>query len=163
MAEWALAKEPYTRTDRSQTNAFRNGLDLMFNLRGIGWSWGKSTPLPDHPSGKKSPSAFMLQHLHESTMAHIAHDAVLYAIQSFGPTTIATPAGSSILDPNLPFLQRHARAILITLLQCTSTVLVADELYSIVIITAFCIPGAHRVPALWPPLHGPLWRVTSLQ
>lgn len=53
---------------------------------------------PSSALANLSPSAFMLQHLYQAAVAYIVHDIVLYAIQSFGPTTIATHFYRTLLD-----------------------------------------------------------------
>lgn len=162
ITEWSLVRKPYTRTDPSEKNVFRNALDLMFNFRGIGWTWSRGIPLPENPWRNMSPRAFMLFNVFAIIKYELLIDTCIYAVQLFGPTTIATPAGGSIYDANLPPLLRYARSTLIAYLFGLTMAYGIDALYHIMAFIAFCIPGRHRDPAQWPPVRGAPGTATSL-
>lgn len=159
--EWAFTHQPLTLEGPGhKQNPLRDALDLFFNLRGVGWSWSKGAHLR-RDYIKTPDTTFMITTFLNGLKDLIAFDTVHYIVQMISPDTFGS-TGGTIYDTSLPPLQRYARSTSISLLSGLVVFLALEAAYSIATAIAFCIPGAHRQPPLWPPLTDRPWCSTSL-
>ncbi|TFY74242.1 hypothetical protein EWM64_g9770, partial [Hericium alpestre] len=94
-----------------------DGVDLCFNLRGVGWNWASKTPFPPRPPTTRKK--LILDSLSTFVQTILLSDFSLFALQSFtlSPSTRPTISGyGSIIDPTLPFPARYAKAVLMSFL-----------------------------------------------
>ncbi|KAH9168392.1 hypothetical protein EDB89DRAFT_1588568 [Lactarius sanguifluus] len=139
----------------SISSVLLDGVDLFFNLRGIGWSWS-SQPIPQWTTAPPSLPSLFASFLFRVTM----FDASRYLIQLACPAVSSNPRGGSIFDPNLSLLPRIASAAFASICGGVWTYLLADTLYymSALIGRVVCRqPASH-----WPPLSHRPWLSTSL-
>jgi hypothetical protein len=172
--EWSLRSRPLKRVRPQNSNqtlddvhetpdlktAAWDAVDLLFNLRGIGWEWRNGLYIPPRNYAPKSNVAFALNSLIVGIKHAVISDITLYAIQSFSPDTFGSAAGGTIFDPSLPPYLRYARSSFISGLACFNVYLAIQAHYEI-----FCSVGVlvfHQQPSDWPPLFDQPWFSTSL-
>lgn len=161
--EWSFVTKHYTYVAPSHHGALRNGFDLLNNPRGIGWTWGRSTPLPHNPSAGASNGAFTL-----TLLITLAKDiAVLVGaplvMALISPSTFASPDGGTIFTPSLPLVPRALRACALTALFGVTAFHGIEEAYTASALLTFLLPILpFRTPAAWPPLAERPWRAYSL-
>jgi len=167
-ASWTFTKRPLRRYDPpvegqhaalverplSILNVFVDALDLICNLRGIGWSWSHK---PFLSMSARSTSIPVI--LAKLLFKLVALDASQYLVQHFRPS-VDLPAGDTLLDPTLSIIPRCAWAAFYTL--CGGVVVFAaiDVLYHISRLVGCTLL---RQPACqWPPLFDRPWMSTSI-
>jgi hypothetical protein len=93
-------KEGESLKERALTpaNIVFDAADLLFNHRGLGWSWS-SDPFPHNPSPPPSISTQFLKLLLKIT----AFDAAHYVVQLICPSTYR-PEGDTVFDKTLDLL-----------------------------------------------------------
>ena len=160
---WTFAKKPLRRYDLSPEGTpverplsipgvLLDGVDLMFNLRGFGWSWS-----PFRKMSTRYPSIPTI--LANVILKFVVFDAAHYVVQLMRPS-IDLPAGDTIFDPALSPLPRYAWAVLIT--ACGGLVIHTsiDALYHLAMLVGriLLLQPAWR----WPPLSDRPWMATSI-
>jgi hypothetical protein len=134
----------HTERPTSVPSIVFDAVDLLINMRGVGWSW-PSQPFPRN--GILPPSITIV--LFKLLMKLTVFDATHYAIQHLRPPT-NDPNGGSIFDPNLPFVPRAALAAFCSI--CCSVCA-----YAVIDFTYHCATLVGRIvfrqPAsVWPRL-----------
>ena len=135
-------------------NALLDALDLIGNMRGIGWSWSYK-PFPSISTRSTSIPVITAKLLFKI----VVFDASHYFVQYFRPT-VDVPAGDTLFDPTLTIVPRYAWATLYTFFGGIVVLLTADVVYH-------ASSLIHRVlmghPAWqWPPLFDRPWTSTSV-
>jgi len=136
---------------KTSWNILANALDLVFNLRGIGWDFLENTHLPPNPATKMSRPVFVLYGLALNLYNLIVFDVFVYAGQSLGQGTFASPQGGSLFDPSRSFMFNFAKSALVTLLWVPVLMYGTRLSYTILSIVAVGVFG--QDPSLWPPLY----------
>ena len=85
-------------------NLLLDALDLIWNLRGIGWSWSYK-PFPSMSTRSTSIPVIIAKLLIKLVTLDVSH----YLMQYFRPS-IDSPAGDTIFDPTLSMVPRFACA-----------------------------------------------------
>ncbi|KAH9058078.1 hypothetical protein EDB87DRAFT_962841 [Lactarius vividus] len=168
--EWTfIIKEPIRKYDLTMdqgalkaskkplsiSSVLLDGLDLFFNLRGIGWSWSPQPSLRWTTAPPSIPSLFA-SFLLRVTMFDVSR----YLIQLVCPAISSGPSGGSIFDPNLSPLPRIASAAFASICGGFWTYLLVDTLYHISALIGRIVcrqPASH-----WPPISHRPWLSTSL-
>lgn len=155
---WTIAKEPLIRynppvegqhaapVERLLTipNVLLDALDLMFNMRGIGWSWSHK-PFPKSTTWSTSIPTIVAQLL----LKFVAFDTSLYLIQHIRPS-VNDPAGGTIFDSTLSMVPRFASAAFCAACGAMLVYAIVDIFYLISTLIGRILL---RQPAwLWPPL-----------
>ena len=165
--EWAITRKPFRRyepfaegqhtpVERPLTipNIILDAFDLLFNQRGIRWSWGPksiSRTLPPPPS----LAALCLKIVFKLTVYDTAH----YIIHRVRPFT-DTLAGDTIFDPHLDPLPRAALAAFLALCGGIDVYAGMDIVYHIATLIGRVLL---RQPATdWPALSAHPWKATSI-
>jgi hypothetical protein len=160
---WTFQRTPYQRIYRSRnvsptySQILLDATDLIFNLRGIDWSWSRLSNAPTEP---RSSLTFFFQTLVSFLFHEVLFDATHRFVQLFGPNTIGSPVGGSIFDPSLPPLQRYCCSTLITLSAGFTIYAAIQSIYQLSALFSlifFC-----HSPSQWPPLFDHPWFATSL-
>ena len=165
---WTIAKEPLRRynppvegqraalTERLLTipNVLLDAFDLMFNMRGIGWSWSYK-PFPKPTTWSTSIPSILAELL----LKFVAFDTSHYLIQRIRPS-VSDPAGGTIFDPTLSIIPGFAWAAFCAVCGAMMVYTIIDVFY----LTSTLIGRILlRQPAwLWPPLFEHPWTSTSL-
>ncbi|KAH9021292.1 hypothetical protein EDB85DRAFT_2152498 [Lactarius pseudohatsudake] len=139
----------------SISSVLLDGLDLFFNLRGIGWSWSPQPSLRWTTAPPSIPSLFA-SFLLKITM----FDASRYLIQLVCPAVSSSPSGGSIFDPNLSLLPRIASAVFAGICGGIWTYLLVETMYHMAALIGRVVcrqPASH-----WPPISHRPWLSTSL-
>jgi hypothetical protein len=165
---WTIAKEPLRRynppvegqhaapIERVLTipNVLLDALDLMFNMRGIGWSWSHK-PFPKPITWSTSTPTILAELL----LKFVAFDISHYLMQRIRPT-VDDPAGDTIFDSTLSMVPRFACAALCTVCGAMMVYTMVDMFY---LISALIGRILLRQPAWrWPPLFERPMTSTSL-
>ena len=143
-------------TERPLTipNVLLDALDLMFSMRGIGWSWSHK-PFPKASTWSKS----ILTILAELLLKFVAFDLSHYLMQLIRPS-VNDPAGGTIFDSTLSMVPRFAWAAFLTVCGGVMIYTMVDMFY---LISALIGRIILRQPAWrWPPLFEHPWASTSL-
>ena len=160
---WTFAKKPLRRYDLSPDgalverplsfpSALLDGFDLLFNLRGIGWSW---SPFRRMSTRSMSIPAVLAKVLLKLVVFDVAH----YLVQYNRPSVDA-PAGDTIFDPALSPVPRCAWAVFYTACGGLMVYTNVDALYYIAALVGRILL---RQPAWrWPPLSDHPWKATSI-
>src|SRR6266511_860192 len=164
---WTFRLEPYqrhkgshNRTAYSTSDIVSDAFDLIFNLRGIGWSWSQGLCIPEETRDVTSTRSFLLSTLQWFLQGFIAFDFCHYGVQWFSPKTIGSPTGGTIYDPTLHPLTRYTRSTLITLLSGFITYLAIDTMYSLTTLLGIIV--FRQSPTQWPPISNRPYFATSL-
>ncbi|KDR68852.1 hypothetical protein GALMADRAFT_78019, partial [Galerina marginata CBS 339.88] len=167
---WTFQLEPYHRLQ--SYNPFADAFDLVFNLRGIGWSWSSGLKVPIETRNTSSKFAFILDTVRSCLVSCFFIDFLLLALQSFSlpppmipnpkniTHTFASPTGGSIFDPTLPLHIRYLRSSLISCLFALFVYHILNALYLLPSLPALVLLS--HTPAEWPPLFHTPWSATSL-
>ena len=165
---WTIAKEPLRRynplvegqhatlIERPLTipNVLLDALDLMFSMRGIGWSWSHK-PFPKTSTWSTSTLTILSNLL----LKFLAFDISLYLMQRIRPS-IDDPAGDTIFDSTLSMVPRFAWAAFCTICGGVMVYTIVDIVY---LASALIGRILLRQPAWrWPPLFERPWTSTSL-
>jgi len=166
--DWTFAKKPLRRYDPpaegqhaapierplSITNVLLDALDLMCNLRGIGWSWSYK-PFPKPRSWSTSIPIVLSKLL----LNFLAYDVSHYLIQLFRPS-VNVPIGDTIFDPTLSFALRWAWAGFYTVCGGVIVYTIVEVFYHTATLIGRILL---RQPAWrWPPLSHRPWTSTSI-
>jgi Membrane bound O-acyl transferase family len=136
-----------------------DAVDLMMNLRGIGWDWSTGH-FPPFTRSTESTTIFLLGSFASSAAQFVATDILQYIIQWISPSTFATFEGGTIFDPSLPPLLRYSRSSLITLLGGMAIYLNLCADYDLFACIGIAVFRQH--PTQWPPLFHRPWKSRSL-
>ena len=165
---WTFAREPLRRynppvegqqaapIERPLTiqNVLLDAFDLMFNLRGIGWSWSPK-PFPKASTWSTSTPGMLARLL----LNFVAFDTSHYLIQRIRPS-LNDPAGDTIFDSTLSIVPRFALAAFCTI---CAAVMVGTRMNIFSLITSLIGRILFRQPAWrYPPLFQRPWESTSL-
>ena len=165
---WTFAKKPLRRynpsaegqyatpIERSLTipNVLLDALDLIFNLRGIGWSWSYK-PFPSKSTRSTSIPVILAKLLIKT----VVFDVCLYLVQYFRPT-VDIPAGDTIFDPTLSMVPRFASAALYAVCGGAAVFASTDGLYHISTLVGRIL--LRQSACQWPPLFNRPWTSTSI-
>lgn len=163
MLDWALVPKPPQRTSPNpKESVLQDALDLVTNLRGLGWDWARGTHVPRETRPTHSARAFTF-----STVLHLLRDMLLcdafhYAAQSFAPTTIGSPAGGSIIDRARPPLARYARSSAIVFVGGGTVYFALSMLFNLTTVLAALLRPTQFDPHAYPPFAEAPWAATSL-
>jgi hypothetical protein len=169
---WTFAKKPLRRYDLlpveggqhatpverplSIPTILLDSLDLMCNLRGIGWSWSPFSKTSPRRS-RQPPTIPTI--LFKLLLKLLTFDVAHYLVQHTRPT-VNVPAGDTLFDPALSTLPRCAWAAFYTLCGGTVIYTTVDALYHIATLVGRVLL---RQPAWrWPPLSDRPWTSTSI-
>ena len=165
--EWTFIKKPLRRYELpevrgtpverplSVANVLVDAFDLLWNQRGIGWSWSPN-PFPRESTLPPSITSVCAKMLVKIT----ALDASQYILQLIYPS-VDKPGGGSLFDPTLLFLPRVGKAALATILATVHLYAIVDWLYLIATLVGrviLCLPAS-----LWPRSSCRLWTATSVR
>jgi hypothetical protein len=166
--DWTFAKKPLRRynspvegqhaapTERplSIPNVLLDALDLICNLRGIGWSWSYK-PFPSMSTRSTSIPVIIAKLLFKL----VVFDASQYVLQYFRPT-IDVPAGDTLFDPALSMVPRCAWATFYTLLGGVVVFVTVDVVYHMATLVGRIL--LRQSAWQWPPLFDRPWTSTSI-
>ena len=160
---WTFQRNPFKRIHRpinvpsTYSQILVDAADLIFNLRGIGWSW---SPLPRPPIDSRSSLTFFFHTLVSFIFHLVLSDVTQRLVQNFGPDTIGSPVGGTIFDASLPPLHRYLRSSLITLISGFSIYGIIQATY--LLATLFFLIFLRYSPSQLPPIFNHPWFSTSL-
>ncbi|EPQ52881.1 hypothetical protein GLOTRDRAFT_47126, partial [Gloeophyllum trabeum ATCC 11539] len=177
LLEWSFQRSPLIRSEatgsssrthsaqsREQgsniTERLRDALDLVCNLRGIGWSWSRGTYIPPVPRAyPKSKATFVGTTLGSSLFHFTVFDCIHFTIQLWSPE-LADPVGASLFDVALRPVERYTKAAAI----CVATgFIVCHGLQAAYhLAAAIGVLVFQQYPSQWPPLFDEPWKATSL-
>jgi hypothetical protein len=143
-------------TERPLTipNVLLDALDLMFNMRGIGWSWSHK-PFPKGTTWSTSIPSILAELL----LKFVAFDTSHYLMQRIRPP-VNDPAGSTIFDSTLSMVPRFAGAAFCAICGAMMVYTIMDMFYLISTLIGRILL---RQPAWqWPPLFENPMTSTSL-
>lgn len=161
MLEWASLSEPLQRPPNGR-RVLVDALDLMTNMRGIGWSWSKHTPVPPETRPTSGKSVFLCATLLRLLKCIAVYDVLDSLIRLIAPPGVATPAGGSIYDLSRPPLSRYAHSSLITFIYGGVFYFSMEIAYYAATLAALCTPGLRQQPSDWPTYSRDPWRATSI-
>jgi len=147
----------YMPADNFLPSGVADANQLIFALRGTGWSFGKDTYVPPVP-GSLQRSRFLLGNLYRGIKNFLIFDLCLTLILQL--PAISTIAGGSMFYHSLPVVQRY--------LISTVIMLVVGVLFIAgfgVLEAAGCLGGVgifQQDPKDWPPLMDNPWSADSL-
>ena len=165
--EWTFIKKPLRRYELpegqetpverplSVANILVDAFDLLWNQRGIGWSWSPN-PFPRESTPPPSITSVCAKILVKIT----ALDASQYILQLICPS-VYKPGGGSLFDPTLPFLPRVGKAAFATILGTVYLYAIMDSSYLIATLVGRVIlrqPASH-----WPRPSRRPWMATSVR
>jgi len=165
---WTFARKPLRRYNPpvegqqvalierplSIPNVLLDALDLICNLRGIGWSWSYK-PFPSMSTRSTSIPVIISKLLFKL----VVFDASRYLVQYFRPT-VDVPAGDTLFDPTLSMIPRCAWAAFYTLFEGVVVFVTVDVAYHMSTLVGRILL---RQPAWqWPPLFDRPWTSTSI-
>jgi|SRR6266478_2522626 len=143
-----------TETPLSISNVLLDAVDLMFNMRGIGWSW-EHKPFPRKSTRSTSIPAILVKLLLKLTAYDISH----YLVQHFRPT-VDDPAGDTIFDPTLSIVPRYTWAAFYTICAGMVVYTIVDVLYHTATLIGRIL--LRQSAWQWPPLSNRPWTSTSI-
>ena len=165
---WTIAEKPLRRynppvegqhaspTERplSISNVLLDALDLVFNMRGIGWSWSYK-PFPKSTTWSTSIPTI----LGKLILKFVAFDISQGLIQRVRPS-VNLPGGDTIFDPILSMVPRYAWAAFCTVCGAVMVYTMIDIFYHIMALIGLILL---RQPAWqWPPFFHRPWMSTSI-
>ena len=158
---WTFRIDPYTRLTTKSTSQkiWFDAFDLLFNFRGIGWSWPQGLHIPTETRNVTSTKCFILTTLQWLILGLIAFDFCHYPVQAMLSTSSDYPT-VSIFDPSLPPLVRYARSTVITILTGFTVYKGVDNQYNFISLIAILV--FRQSPSLWPPMSDRPYHATSL-
>jgi hypothetical protein len=163
--EWTFVKKPLRRYESpkrerdppierhgmSTTSVLLDAFDLLFNMRGIGWSWS-SKPFPRWNTPPPS-IAFVF---FKTVLLWTVFDASHYIIQCVRPVT----RDGSLFDPSLALVPRTALAAFCSIVGGLFLYTMIDVTYHLGMLVGRIV---FRQPAsAWPPAFDQPWMSTSL-
>ena len=165
---WTIAKEPLRKynppvegqrsapIERPLTisNVLLDALDLVFNLRGIGWSWSHK-PYPKTSTWSTSIPSVLAKLL----LKFVAFDISHYLIQRIRPS-VNDPAGDTIFDSTLSTVPCFALAAFCTICGAMMVYTMVDMFYLILSLIGRIL--LRQSAWQWPPLFERPWASTSV-
>jgi hypothetical protein len=151
-----LAEGQHTPIERplTITNIILDSIDLLFNQRGIRWSWGPKSYLRTLPPSP-SLAVVVIKLLLKLTM----YDMTIHLIRRIRPS-LDTNAGDTFFDPNLDPLPRAALAGFFTLCGGLSGYMAIEVIYHIATLVGRVF--LRQSAADWPVLTARPWMATSI-
>ncbi|KAJ2927093.1 hypothetical protein H1R20_g9975, partial [Candolleomyces eurysporus] len=142
-----------------------DALNLICNLRGVGWNWSSSKGrlyVPTETRPRHSRLKYLLSTLLSAFFSAIILDVFRVCVQSFSPTKFCSPHGddNTIFDHTLPPIQKYLRSSLITLLSGLTMQYSIQFGYDLMTLTGVGVLG--NEPWEWPPLFDCPVKATSL-
>ena len=159
--EWASLAHPLERPP-SGGNSLVDALNLMTNMRGIGWAWSKHTPIPKETRPTHSKVAFLFATFLRLMKCIFIYDTLNTLIRLMAPPSVGTPAGGSIFDMSRPPLSRYAYSSLLTFIYGGVFYFSMELAYYSATLLAMCTPGLGYQPSDWPTYSQAPWRATSI-
>ncbi|KAI9573448.1 hypothetical protein HD554DRAFT_2035262 [Boletus coccyginus] len=168
--EWTLAREPFRRQSPSSKHnksksesvrtAFWNALDLMFNMRGIGWNWPRGLIVPKPAFETESRIVFVLLSATRLAFCAFSFDACLQIMRVFFPDTLGSVDGGSLFDHTLPPHLELLRSVFV----CFSAIWMGyfTIQFTYVSLAIVCVVLLQQRPSQWQPLFDSPWLSTSL-
>ncbi|KAI6046699.1 hypothetical protein EDC04DRAFT_3102774 [Pisolithus marmoratus] len=157
--EWALSKGPLRRRIGPAPSALVDALDLMMNVRGVGWNWSKGLRFP--PDTRPTSRLWFAIYVLFSALYHSFIRGVFHiAIQAFEPEAFTIVNGGTIFDNTLPPLIRYTRSSIISAF--TAFFIYADVQNTYDICAFMGVTILQQNPAQWPPVFDEPWKSTSL-
>ena len=155
---WMLAEKPLVRHLRPASSApssIMDALDLITNLRGVGWDWSRGLHVP-RETRPTNRIIFALHALFSGIFNFMLCGFIHLAISTF----VAGTPKLTIFDETLPQFVRYLRSSIITVM--AGFVGYNGLLMSYHLFTAIGVLAFGQDPAQWPPgLENP-WYTTSL-
>jgi hypothetical protein len=140
-----------------------DGQDVLNNMRGIGWTWGKDVPLPENPRASQSKVSFTFTILVNILRDILIFDIVHTSMTTLNPSAFTPGSGGSVFDSQLSPLKRYIVSSLTTALFGLTAYHAIDCAYQFGALATFLMPFLpDRDPALWPPLSEKPWQATSV-
>ena len=135
-------------------NVLLDALDLICNMRGIGWSWSYK-PFPSMSTRSTSIPVITAKLLFKL----VVFDASQYLVQYFRPT-VDFPAGDTLFDPTLSMVPRCAWAIFYTFFGGIVVFVTIDVAYHMSTLIGRIL--LRQSAWQWPPLFDRPWTSTSI-
>ncbi|KIJ18059.1 hypothetical protein PAXINDRAFT_71482 [Paxillus involutus ATCC 200175] len=174
---WAIAQEPYKRTDERLSSqpsqghqdkagsssiftALWNAWDLLLNVRGVGWNWSQGLTFPQPSFETRSRTAFVLLSAIRFAVYALAYDAAIQGIRMFSPEDFSSSTGGSIYDPSLPLILQLLRCLNISALTIWMAYFSIEWVYQLQAVLFVTL--LQQRPSQWPPLFDSPWLSTSL-
>jgi hypothetical protein len=137
------------------SNVILDAFDLLFNLRGVGWSWSPKSS-PSRSTAPESIFSVVATLLFDVTVFDTAH----YLMQRVCPTINNPTGGGSFFDPNISFFSRNVLAAFAGICGGVWAYSFVDLLYRTATLVGRVL---FRQPASnWPPVSHRPWLSTSL-
>lgn len=140
--------------------AMLNGIDLMFNARGVGWDWGKGVYIPAFKSTtRRGPLEFLVGYV----STQVVFDFVLFAQQSWDLSPSKYPThryGGTIFNPDLPLLLRYGKVAIMSYTCPLGLYLSFQATYYQVGFVAMTFFG--QSAEQWPPIFDEPWKAASV-
>jgi len=155
---WTLATKPLVRHLRpahSSPSTLMDALDLMTNLRGIGWDWSRGLYIPreTRPTHRIAFACYTFL----SAVANVLLCSVFHqVVQTFTQGTRTL----SIFDDTLPFPLRYLRASIISVAAAFMAHVGTQMNYDLATLVGVLV--FWQDPAQWPPAYEQPWCATSL-
>jgi hypothetical protein len=146
--------EPLKERPLTLTNIVLDAADLLFNHRGLGWSWS-SEPFPRNPSPPPSISRQFLKLLLKITALDAAH----YVVQIIRPSTYRLE-GDTIFDDTLDLLPHLLQVSVISLCGMVFIYTSVDIMYQVCALFGQIVLG--QSAGQWPRIANRPWMATSV-
>lgn len=146
--------EPLKERPLNVTNILLDASDLLFNHRGLGWSWS-SQPFPRDPN----PPPSIPQQLVKLLIKITALDAAHYLVQLLRPSTYSLE-GDTIFDETLDLLPRLLHASCISLCSMMVIYSAVDITYLVCALFGQIVLG--QSAEQWPRIANRPWMSTSV-
>ena len=141
-------------------SAMWNALDLIVNLRGIGWNGPQRMHISTPYFQVESRLIFVLLSLCRFTFLALVFDTLRRSVHLLGPDTFGTPKGGTIFDPSLTPRERYMKAFIVTVLAGANSYISIEFTYQVY--AALFTILFRQYPSQWPPLFDSPWLSTSL-
>lgn len=157
--DWTFLATPPERVAPPASSVWWDAIDLMFNVRYLGWRKDKPTPLRPQSRPMESRN-FVMRTCSYFLVAITIYDIAHHTVQLLGPDSFGTPIGGSTFDPSLPPLHRYARSSSLVLLCGFVFWGSIDALQALASLIGVLLLGIS--PNQWPPMSHEPWKSTSL-
>ena len=144
-------QDPLVERRMSTTSVLFDAIDLVNNVRGIGWSWS-SNPFPRD----STPPPSIPFVLFKTVLLMTAFDSSHYTIELARPFT----RGGSLFDPSLTLMPRTALAAFCGIIGGFSAYAMVDVTYHLGILVGRII--FRQSASAWPPAFHQPWMSTSI-
>ena len=152
--ETPVAGQPLKVRPLTVTNIFFDASDLLFNHRGLGWSWS-SEPFPRNPDPPSSISRQFLDLLLKVT----AFDAALHVVQLVRPS-LSRLEGDTIFDETIDLVPRLLLVSCISLCGMIVIYSSVEVMYQVCALFGQIVLG--QSAAQWPRIADRPWMSTSV-